>query len=232
MKIPVLLSAALLVAGTGSAATVTVTPVADVAVYSEGTNANGAGQFIFAGNNSSGNKRRSFLRFDIAAALPAGATVSSASLTLFCSNAPAVVNTPAITLNRASAAWTEGPTAPGGNEGAGAGAAANDTTWLHRSFSSSSWTAAGGDFSGTASATTTVSVDSASYVWTSAAMAADVQAWLDTPATNFGWALVGDESAVQTARRFDSRTNVISANRPALQIVYTTPSAVEMWSMY
>jgi hypothetical protein len=57
-------------------------------------------------------------------------------------------------------------------------------------------------------------------------MVADVQAWLDAPSTNFGWIVSGDESASNTSKRFDSRQNATSANRPSLQITYTTATAV------
>ena len=54
-------------------------------------------------------------------------------------------------------------------------------------------------------------------------MIADVQSWLDNPATNFGWLVLGDESASATAKRFDTRE---SASPPVLTIEYTrtTPS--------
>ena len=32
------------------------------------------------------------------------------------------------------------------------------------------------------------------YTWSSAQMVADVQGWLDNPASNFGWLMLGDES--------------------------------------
>lgn len=51
------------------------------------------------------------------------------------------------------------------------------------------------------------------YSWRGAALAADVQMWLDDASSNWGWILLGDESVVSTARRFDSRENAIAANR-------------------
>ena len=36
-------------------------------------------------------------------------------------------------------------------------------------------------------------------------MVADVQSWLDNPATNFGWLVLGDESDILTAKRFDTQ---------------------------
>ena len=49
-------------------------------------------------------------------------------------------------------------------------------------------------------------------------MVADVQSWLDNPATNFGWLVLGDESMMMmTAKRFDTRE---SNNPPVLTIQY------------
>src|SRR5437763_11375402 len=50
-------------------------------------------------------------------------------------------------------------------------------------------------------------------------MTADVQSWLDNPATDFGWLVSGDESTSTTAKRFDTRE---SASPPVLTIQYTT----------
>ena len=44
-------------------------------------------------------------------------------------------------------------------------------------------------------------------------MVADVQGWLDNPASNFGWLMLGDETAIVTAKRFDTRE---SASPPVL----------------
>jgi serine protease len=56
-------------------------------------------------------------------------------------------------------------------------------------------------------------------------MVADVQSWLDNPATNFGWLVLGDESTGTTAKRFDSRE---STSPPVLTIEYTEPSAITL----
>ena len=49
---------------------------------------------------------------------------------------------------------------------------------------------------------------------------ADVQSWLDSPAANFGWLLLGNESISQTTKRFDSKDNEEEANRPVLAVEY------------
>ena len=58
--------------------------------------------------------------------------------------------------------------------------------------------------------------------WGSTAqMVADVQSWLDTPATNFGWMLRGPESGSSSVKKFGSRENMFFP--PNLVIDYTAP---------
>jgi hypothetical protein len=52
-------------------------------------------------------------------------------------------------------------------------------------------------------------------------MVADVQGWLDTPANNHGWILIGPED-VQSAKRFGSRENSDVALRPALVLEFVS----------
>lgn len=60
-----------------------------------------------------------------------------------------------------------------------------------------------------------------SYTWSSTTeLVADVQAWVDDAAANFGWLVTGNEGASPTAKRFDSRENPTEANRPVLEVVY------------
>jgi len=58
-------------------------------------------------------------------------------------------------------------------------------------------------------------------------MVADVQLWLNTPANNFGWLVLGNESGSQTAKKFDTRENSNPANRPVLTVFYHTATRVE-----
>ncbi len=87
-----------------------------------------------------------------------------------------------------------------------------------REYDTDLWATPGGDFDVAPSAVTLVG-ESGAYTWASPALTADVADWLTNPATNFGWALLGDETADRTAKRFDSRENE-PANRPRLTITY------------
>jgi homospermidine synthase len=87
---------------------------------------------------------------------------------------------------------------------------------VHTFFPDRRWSTAGGDFQADADATTQVA--SASSVWESAGMTARVQQWLDQPAANFGWIVIGNEARSGSAKRFDSRE--ASTSRPSLTIEF------------
>jgi len=208
--------------GALSAAQVTVPPSNDNTLYESATGSlsDGAGQYFFSGRTSqaTGSLRRSLMRFDIAAAVPAGATISSVTLTLHCSSAAGDVEVHS--LHRLLTDWGEGTSDAAGAEGQGITATTGDATWLNTFYPSSFWATAGGDFAAASSSDANVDLADAFYSWSSAQMAADVQAWLNQPATNFGWLLQGNESLSGTAKRFDSRESPTVSFRPALTITY------------
>ena len=179
---------------------------------------NGAGQRLFAGRTGSGAIRRGLVAFDIAAGLPAGATITRVTLTMNMSRT--IAGDADVGLHLVLADWQEGVADAGGNEGSGADADQGDVTWTQRVFKSLDWNTPGGDFSSDASATVTVG-GIGSYTWESnIKLVADIQNWLDNPTANFGWLLLGDETKSQTAKRFDSRENESEENRPVLIVEY------------
>jgi hypothetical protein len=204
----------------------------DATLYqsSDGSLANGAGQYLFAGKTNQNLARRSVIWFDIAAFVPTGATITSARLVLNVTQANGGNRT--MTVHRAIAAWTAGTSDPDSTEASGAPTVAGDATWLHASADGlgggTFWQSAGGDFAATASASL-LTTTSGLQTWTSAALVADVQAALADPAANLGWFILGDESASGTARRFDSAESAaFGGTVPRLEIEFTpipTPAA-------
>jgi hypothetical protein len=201
-----------------SAAITNITPSKDNTLYeydpAEGDHSNGAGFHFFAGENGMGELRRGVLAFDVAGTIPAGSTITAVSLTLNMSMTPAGAET--VELHKLLADWGEGTSHAPMGEGDGAPATPNDATWRHRFFDMIFWTNEGGDFSATVSASQSVG-GTGQYTWSSPQMVADVQSWLDDPASNFGWLVLGDETTIATAKRFDTRE---SASPPILAIQY------------
>ncbi len=123
-------------------------------------------------------------------------------------------------LHLVLADWQEGAGQGFNNEGQGAEAVQGDVTWTQREFGSLDWAAPGGDFSPDARASVKVA-GIEFYTWESTSeMVADIQNWLENPATNFGWLLLGDESKSPTTKRFDTRENGDDGNRPVLVVEY------------
>jgi hypothetical protein len=223
-RIPALAVIAALVTPCASVAlTLPAPPRRDNTLYEnlQGSVSNGAGQHFFAGTTATGGKRRGVVAFTIPASVTPGTTVDSAVVVLFMSKTRP--GTSAVALHRLLADWGEGTSDAPLEEGGGTASTPGDATWIHRSFNTQLWAAAGGDFAATASATTQVG-DVGFYTWSSPALLADVQAWVDAPATNFGWLVRGDESALGTATRFDTRENPDPTVRPQLLLFFDTPT--------
>ncbi|MDZ7313002.1 MAG: DNRLRE domain-containing protein [candidate division KSB1 bacterium] len=201
----------------------------DNTLYESSTGAlsNGKGEYFFVGKTGRGEIRRALLAFDVAGNIPAGSVIDSVKLKLFMSRTSTSAGTQEIQLHRVLADWGEGTSNAGANEGTGASATTGDATWIHRFFNTTLWTNAGGDFMTTVSASQSVG-NTGFYTWGSTPqMVADVQAWLDAPANNFGWLLMGNEEVSSTAKRFDSRENIAPANRPTLTVFYRLQTKVE-----
>ncbi len=123
-------------------------------------------------------------------------------------------------MHRVAKNWGEGTsnaTLGAGGGGAGGSATTGDATWLHTFFDTERWEKPGGDFTAAASSSVEVAANG-DYVWRSATMVDDVQAWVDHPDSNFGWLLRGDENSVSTAKRFGSRE---SGTPPVLLVQFT-----------
>lgn len=202
------------------AVTVNLNALADATLFEDasGSLAGGGGDYLFAGATLRNGLRRSVLTFDLSS-LPAGAVVTSATLTLTLSKS--ISGDETLSLLRALSPWSEGATDPAGEEGGGTSAAPGDVTWLHTSYTNSTWSAAGGDFDAFASASATVGSGPGAYSWTGSNLATDVQGWIDNPASNFGWFLVGNESSPGSAKRFNSRSNADAATVPVLTVTYS-----------
>ena len=202
----------------------------DNTIYSEGALSNAVGDYLFGGETGIGDFRRSLITFDIAAGLPAGVTIDEVQLSLNVSKVPDL-DSHNFSLYRLTSDWGEGGSNAPGVEGGGTDASTDDATWSHTFFPFNFWTTAGGDYLETASVTALIGGLGAA-IWPSTdALVADVQQWLDQPDSNFGWILIGNETAGGTAKRFDSRENPAVNLRPRLTIIFTLPATGACCSM-
>lgn len=231
MRSLILAAALVLATVPANAGTVQLIPSRDNTLFDTPTGdlSNGIGRHMFAGANAGLAIRRALMFFDVATLVSGDAIVDSVRLQLHMSRpAPGAGPSP-VSLHRALASWGEG-TSEADNESGGSGAAATagDATWLHRFYDTTFWSTAGGDFAPTPSATITVSNDTTvAWTWGStASLVADVQGWISTPATNFGWFLLGEETVASSARRFETREQPVAAYRPQLTVVFHRPADV------
>lgn len=215
--------------------TVTLFPVADTTILEVfPTNNIGAFPWLNAGTTQNYTSNRALLKFDVAAALPAGATITEAQIYLWVIKRPADdVADSLFSLRRVLRSWGEGTNTDSGTNlfplfvslPSGPG----DATWTHSRWSTNQWTAPGGlegaDYAAGFSAQAFVGgVASEPYFFEGGGATADVQLWLDQPEQNFGWMLKSEEEQTAfTARRFGSRELEDTAASPQLVITYLPP---------
>ena len=167
---------------------VTLTPVADNTIFENATsNSNGAGVFLFSGETVKGfGARRALLKFDVAGSIPAGTHIDSVTLKVHVAKDLGITSD--FEVHPLQASWGEGISNAGTlKPGNGTFAATNDATWSDRFFAAAPpkpWASPGGDFSSTASATTSLG-GVGFYQFSDPKLTADVQAWVNScPAPN------------------------------------------------
>lgn len=217
---PISLSVLAALAAAARADVVAISASHDATLYQDdlGSFASGAGEECFVGLTNQNRIRRTVVSFDLAASIPAGSTITGITLTMFMDRTRSGASN--IDLHPLTVSWSEGPSNPGQPGGAGAPSEPGDVTWIHRSFDTSTWTTPGGDFSPAILSSRSVSGTGA-YIWpTSDLFTAAAQSWLDSPSTNFGLILVGNETTA-SAKRFGTRENPVVSERPKLTVTYT-----------
>jgi len=165
------------------------------------------------GSNQGNTRRRALFRFDLAEAIPSGATITSAELTVqvvqMLPPSPASSN---FELHRLLRPWSEAT-----------------TSWTWADNPNSAWDGAGASAAGdaVASASATVAISGlGQYIFNSTPeLVADVQLWADDPESNAGWLLRSNTEAPFTARHFGTRE--VAARAASLTVEYELQTALE-----
>lgn len=215
-KLCLLLGGAAVALSPALADTVTLRPVADAEIQQAAPGSNigtdptmVSGALGFTVNRAI---RRGLLRFDPGTQIPAGATINSVTLRVRVVKIPAGPANSTFEVRRILQPWTE-----------------TGVTWNSRSSPAAPWQTPGAtgpaDSLSLPSATVFVA-GLAIYDFSSTAnLVADVQAWINNPATNFGWLLISEnEITAKTARHFGTREG--GSNAPSLVIDFTPPPPV------
>jgi hypothetical protein len=206
------------VANPAGATTLVLEAARDTAIFADSVDyASGAGQ-LFVGNTAGSQPRRALLWFDLSQ-VPAGMRVVEASLRILVNRHAPAAPVSIIALHRLNGAWGEGGSNAGSGNGGGDQARPGEATWRHRFHGNpaATWSRPGGDYVEAPSATLPFS-GTGLFTWTGPGLAADVNAWRASPASNQGWIVIGDERESYTARRFDSRETGNAFSRPQLQL--------------
>ncbi|MBL9077082.1 MAG: DNRLRE domain-containing protein [Planctomycetes bacterium] len=196
-----------------------------------GAFSNALGESIFVGVTAQNTVRRALLHFDVASALPSGARIVAATLHLEVvtsgATAPATAG-----LHRVVADWGEGTSyALTGGGGQGAPSTVGDATWTRRFHPSTPWASAGGDYQAGPSATFSLPIAGAAVCGPTQALTADVQSWLDQPATNFGWLIKAAVETVTAARARRIHSREAPGAVPALVVHYLLPGETGSWGV-
>lgn len=209
-------------------------------------NNNGRSQSLYTGENGKPGTMRSLLRFTPPDDLLQGrATVTHAVLTMVTLGTGGVDETTPPTpatesLQAVSVPWVEGTGFGAGptSNTVGQACAASGATWNQPNCAGDTpWS--GGNVSATISGVADVpAMVDALVTWDSAAagnagMVADVQGWMDSPATNQGWRLTSstEGAASGQAQRFVSRElGPLAGKGPALVLTFACrPGFVEAY---
>lgn len=207
--------------------TVQLSPSKDNSLYEDpsGTLSNGIGESLFVGMTASNLARRALVHFDVASAVPAGSIVTHAQLRMEVEQT--IAGPEPVALRRVTQDWGEAASFAVPPGGGGAPAVNGDATWLHAFSPGTFWNKAGGDFVPYESAVAALD-QPGSYQWGSTMeMVADVQSWLDSPASNFGWILLSTEAVYPSAKRIASRETPVPSMAPTLVVTYASGNVAQ-----
>jgi hypothetical protein len=184
------------------AATIDLTPTADVRILSVLPDTNEANGALLSVYTLPGNEQRTLIQFDLSS-IPAGQQIESAILTLH--NALANNGGNPLGLNMdvhaVTSSWNE-----------------NEVTWNSAS-TGNAWTNAGGDFNPFVYATATNQLGFGPVTWDVTDL---VQDWYDSSIDNDGLLI---RSFIGNQMTFNSKTVLPESVRPLLQVSYSVPEA-------
>lgn len=171
------------------------TPAGDSYVQSGSPNANNGSKIVMDVTDT----RDGLVRFDLSA-IPSGATITSATLTLVATSVGSVSAVKNYGAHRVLADWAEGT-----------------VSW------NTPGSTAGTHFASSPASTTAVSTVG-SYTWD---VAGDVTSFVGGSATNYGWRIIWSSNTSGTTKQVDfgTKEHGTAAHWPSLTVTYTLPSS-------
>ena len=177
---------------------------------------------LAAGDTATSDPTRILIRFLPSASIPSGVTITSARLEMTVVRTITAQQT-TFDIHRLLVDWGEGNKDAGQIIGAGQPASDGEATWEMRFHPLLAWNSPGGasgsDYVAATSASGDLGNQGVLVFPSTAALVTDVQGWIDTPDSNFGWVMKArQEFATTSARRFGSREH--PDNPPRLIVDY------------
>lgn len=194
----------------GKGDSVTLTPVADTSLFQKfpGNNVGGS-MSLASGDTATEDPARALVRFLPSTSIPSGVTVTGARLEM--SVVRTITSAPTVfDVHRLLVDWGEGNKGAGQVIGAGQPASDGEATWEMRFHPTVAWNVPGGsagsDYAAVSSASAELVNQGVLTFASTVILVSDVQAWIDNPASNFGWLVKArHEFSTTSARRFGSR---------------------------
>ena len=198
-------------------------------------NNNGGSTTFFTGMNGENGVMRALIRCDLPAAINERTTVTQVTLTLKAAGlgptGTSAGTAATETLKAITQPWGEGDKAGTTTTTytVGQPCTTGEATWNQNECSIASWTTAGGTVAAPVSASAnTPATDGATVTFTSSSggMVTDVQSWIATPASNYGWRMSSTTEIVAgQAQRFYS--SEAGTGQPNLAMLYTCNGGFE-----
>jgi hypothetical protein len=188
---------------------------------------------LIVGTTQNSTIYRVLLSFNFSS-IPVDAVITSVSLSMTGSSIDSTsLNTPYnLNLYQMTSGFSEGS---GFRDGGGAGPVTGSASWDHRGPSSTSWNAAGGDFSNIVLSSVVKNPTTALPAWNFLSTSAFVDAATNSVGGNLSLLLKLEDGAENLSQRrvffLHSDDATAPENRPSLSVTYTTipePSAVIM----
>jgi hypothetical protein len=192
-----------------------ITGTEDTQIYEGDPTVNQDGNDLDMGKFSGGVHRHGLIRFTGISSIPAGATITNATMYLWLNAASATANQ-TFTLRRSLRNWVEG-----------------QATWNVYS-TGNSWTTAGGldttNDRSSASSGTSAAIGSTTGLYYAfcaddATFIANIQGFLDGDFTNNGWHIERTDAANDATFRVFTRSEGTDGQRPYLEVTYTEAAA-------
>jgi hypothetical protein len=182
---------------------------------------------IYVGNvaKTDNIRRRGLVSFGTSV-LPKDVVIDSVKLKLSVSSA----STMGIELYKVKTNWTEGASYASG--GMGVTATPYDVTWLHASYSGSTWSTPGGDYDATMISFAALQSSDTLLTFSGNELKDQVKAWIADSASNCGFLLMSSNETTSAkgviSKFYSKETAPTLAKKPTLEVYYhSITNAVE-----